>query len=171
MSNTPETDACQKLKDIIGDEYVSVEFARKLERERDKYQEQADALVDRLGQTQERMIDAERQRDEVSKAFVMAVDEMVQVQSQLREAKRELDEAREETVRTLNFMDHGFATAQKELTSVTEQRDKLAAVLQKIRDGYGGQLAAPNCCEDCDFLLPIDEALQFLTNFPQTPAK
>ena len=143
MSNTPESDACQKLKDMIGDEYVSVEFARKLERE----------------------------RDEARNAFVMAIDEMVQAQSQLREVKREFDEAREETVRTLNFMDHGFATAQKELTSVTEQRDKLAAVLQKIRDGYGGQLAAPNCCEDCDFLLPIDEALQFLTNFPQTPAK
>jgi multidrug resistance efflux pump len=105
----------------------------------------------------------ERKRDEALNAFIMTVDEMVQAQSQLREAKRELDEAREETVRTLNFMDHGFATAQKELTSVTEQRDKLAAVLQKIRDGYGGQLAAPNCCEDCDFLLPIDEALQSLT--------
>ena len=102
MSDTPETDAKQKLKDIIGDEYVFVEFARKLERERDRYQNQADALVDHLGQTQERMIDAER------------------------------------------------------------QRDRLAAVLQKIRDGYGGQLAAPNCCEDCDFLLPIDEALQSL---------
>ena len=45
---------------------------------------------------------------------------------------------------------------ERELTAITEQRDKLAAVLQKIRDGYGGQLAGPNCCEDCDFLLPID---------------
>jgi hypothetical protein len=42
---------------------------------------------------------------------------------------------------------------------VTEQRDRLAAVLQRIRDGYGGQVASPNCCEDCDYLLPIDEAL------------
>ena len=32
---TPETDAKQKLKDMIGDEYVSTDFARKLERERD----------------------------------------------------------------------------------------------------------------------------------------
>jgi hypothetical protein len=39
------------------------------------------------------------------------------------------------------------------------QRDRLAAVLQRIRDGYGGQVASPNCCEDCDYLLPIDEAL------------
>jgi hypothetical protein len=45
------------------------------------------------------------------------------------------------------------------LATVTEQRDRLAAVLQRIRDGYGGQAATPNCCEDCDFLIPIDEAL------------
>jgi len=77
--------------------------------ERDSNQEQADALVDRLGATQERMINAER-----------------------------------------------------ELTGVTEQRDRLAAVLQRIRDGYGGQAAAPDCCEDCEFLIPIDEALQSL---------
>ena len=44
-----------------------------------------------------------------------------------------------------------------------EQRDRLALVLQRIRDGYGGQVASPNCCEDCDFLIPIDEALQSLT--------
>ena len=30
---TPRTDAKQKLKDIIGDEYVAVDFARQLERE------------------------------------------------------------------------------------------------------------------------------------------
>jgi len=30
---TPRVDARQTLKDIIGDEYVSVDFARKLERE------------------------------------------------------------------------------------------------------------------------------------------
>ena len=35
--------------------------------ERDKYQEQADALVDRLGVTQERMINAERERDRLLK--------------------------------------------------------------------------------------------------------
>jgi len=37
-----------------------------------------------------------------------------------------------------------------------QQRDRLAAVLQRIRDGYGGQVASPNCCEDCEYLLPID---------------
>jgi len=54
------------------------------------------------------------------------------------------------------------------LDTVTEQRDRLAAVLQRIRDGYGGQAAAPDCCEDCEFLIPIDEALQSL-NQPTEP--
>ena len=138
MSNTPETDAKQKLKDMIGDEYVSADFARKLERE----------------------------RDEARNAFIMAVDEMVQVQSKLREAKIEWDEARD-TVATMEIR-HAAAMfhAQRvvdDANQLREQRDKLAAVLRKIRDGYGGQLAGPNCCEDCDFLLPIDEALQPLT--------
>lgn len=85
MSNTPETDHLEEC-DYRG--FVS--FLRD-ERERDEYREQTDALVDRLGATQERMIDAERERDEARNAFVMAIDEMVLVQSQLREVKREFD--------------------------------------------------------------------------------
>jgi hypothetical protein len=52
-----------------------------------------------------------------------------------------------------------YIQASEYIKELTEQRDRLAAVLQRIRDGYGGQVASPNCCEDCDFLLPIDEAL------------
>jgi hypothetical protein len=63
MSDTPETDAFQKTDQCAYDSMWRG-FARKLERERDKYQEQADALVDRLGATQEKMFDAERERDE-----------------------------------------------------------------------------------------------------------
>ncbi len=48
---------------------------------------------------------------------------------------------------------------ERERDEARGQRDRLAAVLQRIRDGYGGQAATPNCCEDCDFLIPIDEAL------------
>ena len=40
--------------------------------------------------------------------------------------ERERDEAREETIRTREFMDHGFAKARDELAAVTEQRDRLA---------------------------------------------
>jgi len=50
----------------------------------------------------------------------------------------------------------------RKIAAVSEQRDRLAVVLQRIRDGYGGQIASPNCCEDCDYLLPIDKALQSL---------
>jgi len=51
---------------------------------------------------------------------------------------------------------------QERMIDAERQRDRLAAVLQRIRDGYGGQAATPNCCEDCDFLIPIDEALATL---------
>ena len=47
------------------------------------------------------------------------------------------------------------------------ERDRLAAILKGIRNGYGGQVASPDCCEDCDFLIKIDEALKFLTNQPK----
>ena len=79
MSNTPETDQleeCDQYK--VDEDYAEynayrrmVEHARKLERQRDRYRDQADALVDRLGQTQERMIDAERQRDRLAEALRM----------------------------------------------------------------------------------------------------
>jgi hypothetical protein len=102
---------------------------RDVERERDRYREQADALVDRLGVTQERMIDAERQRDEVSNAFVMAVDEMVKVQSRLREAKREFDKLAEalRMITTFDYTDlqcdngHGArSVATEALQSLTQ---------------------------------------------------
>ena len=52
----------------------------------------------------------------------------------------------------------------RELTTITEQRDRLAEVLQSIRSGYGGQMTDPDCgCEDCKFLINMDEALQYLT--------
>jgi hypothetical protein len=55
-----------------------------------------------------------------------------------------------------------------ELTAVTEQRDRLADIVKKIRAGYGGQLVDPDCdCSDCKFLRPIDEALQSLTTNSQ----
>jgi len=51
------------------------------------------------------------------------------------------------------------------LAAVTEQRDRLATILQNIRSGYGGQIPDPTCdCGDCEFLIKIDNALQYLTN-------
>lgn len=38
--------------------------------------------------------------------------------------------------------------------------DRLAALLQRNRDQYGGQLIDSDCdCSDCEYLGPIDEAL------------
>jgi hypothetical protein len=64
VSDTPETDAEKFFSDHHGYCVVFAEHAEDLERERDKYQEQADALLIQLGATQERMIDAERERNE-----------------------------------------------------------------------------------------------------------
>jgi hypothetical protein len=53
---------------------------------------------------------------------------------------------------------------ERERDEARQQRDRMATVLQSIRDGYGGQITDPDCnCEDCEFLTPIDEALQSLT--------
>jgi len=43
---TPRTDAKQKLKDIIGDEYVAVDFARQLERELTAAREELDKAIE-----------------------------------------------------------------------------------------------------------------------------
>jgi len=54
--------------------------------------------------------------------------------------------------------------ALEQLTAVTEQRDRLATILQNIRSGYGGQIPIPACdCGDCELLITIDNALQYIT--------
>jgi hypothetical protein len=54
---------------------------------------------------------------------------------------------------------------ERERDKAREQRDKLAEVLRNIRAGYGGQITDPDCgCDDCEFLIKIDTALQSLTN-------
>ena len=74
MSNTPETDDELNYNAFgfytmggLPTDAVSVEFARNLERERDKYQEQVDTLIIHLGCIQERMFDAERERDKLKR--------------------------------------------------------------------------------------------------------
>jgi len=72
-----------------------------------------------------------------------------------RGLERERDEARKETKRTREFMDHGFAVAQAELTTVTEQRDRLAEAIRKHKDTFQFAL------DFCD--VELYEALQYLT--------
>ena len=72
---TPETDAAERCIDEIPQfPFVSSNFARRLERERDNYSEQADGYLVRLGETQERMIDAIRELDEMTLRWERAND-------------------------------------------------------------------------------------------------
>jgi len=96
MTDTPETDgewnrlACQDHPEF---ERNLAEFARQLERERDEARDQLDQIILRLGETQERMIDAERQRDE---ARVLA-DRLAALLQRTCEALAAWKEARSET--------------------------------------------------------------------------
>ena len=81
-----------------------------------------------------------------------------------QQLERERDEAREE----IEMLGIRYAAAETHhetnMQEVTEQRDRMAEVLQEIRSGYGGQMTDPECgCEDCEFLIEIDTALQSLT--------
>ena len=60
MSDTPETDAAEVvLSPLEGDKWVRADIVRKLERERNMYQRKLAYLIERLAETQVRMITAE----------------------------------------------------------------------------------------------------------------
>jgi len=68
---TPRTDASVKRHNLCrlsGNDLVYADFPRQLERELAAVTEQRDYMTLRLGETQERMIDAERQRDRLAEA-------------------------------------------------------------------------------------------------------
>ena len=81
------------------------------------------------------------------------------------EARELLREIRDDEVNAQDECDKFLRDhVPSELSKVTEQRNRLANVLQNIRSGYGGQITDPDCgCEDCEFLIKIDKALQFQT--------
>jgi hypothetical protein len=122
---------------------VEGDFARQLERELTAVTEQRDeayAMLCRIARKGEFM-DMEGQR-------LVVFDWLAR-----RHISSENDKC--DTPRTHN---------ENKLATVTEQRDRLADIVKKIRAGYGGQLVDPDCdCSDCEFLRPIDEALQSLT--------
>jgi hypothetical protein len=181
MSDTPETDEAQ-----FGTGRVSVDFARRLERQRNETSHNLASIVaailkrdgrdvfdmsatDRLAELHA----AERQRNEAVDNYETAVLREHRMQEQRDEALNDLEFRRElykvqevYLEKAREERDELRETAERyrlEANAMMMQRDRLAAVLQRIRDGYGGQVASPNCCEDCDYLLPIDEALQSLT--------
>jgi hypothetical protein len=81
------------------------------------------------------------------------------------EARELLREIRDDEVNAQDECDKFLRDhVPSELSKVTEQRDRLAKILHNIRSGYGGQIPDPDChCGDCEFLIKIDTALQFLT--------
>lgn len=169
MNNTPETDAAERESiaayiEVYGPNSMfpcdGYDLARKLERERDEaIQARKQSAAEWLEITtlaDNRSTRAKRERDDARER----ADTMFAKHADI------LDNARSE--REVALQCHRWVYEEhkrtiKELIAVTEQRDRLAEALRNIRAGYGGQIAAPNCCEDCDFLIPIDEAIQYLT--------
>jgi hypothetical protein len=105
MNDTPETDDQPIIYALNELEYqvlcVDLEFARKLERERDEAIRARDVAL-KVAHTYdeahtkacESWAQAERERDEAREAFVIATDQMVIAQGKVREANKERDEAR-----------------------------------------------------------------------------
>jgi len=83
---------------------------------------------------------------------------------QTLELERELTATMVAAYQVMDAIRIGTRLINNDLKAVTEQRDRLAEVLRNIRAGYGGQITDPDCgCDDCEFLIQIDTALQSLT--------
>lgn len=130
MSDTPETDDELNYNAFgfytmggLPTDAVCVDFARNLERERDRYQEQADALVDRLGVTREKMFDAERERDSAIKNASNNLHHYVKANLRVEEIKSERDEA----VRACEIWQDGHSR-------IVEDRDYWRAEAERWRD-------------------------------------
>ena len=80
-----------------------------------------------------------------------------------RKLERERNDAIEVMNRTRDNSGQIIASQANENIILTQQRDRLAVALRRVRDGYGGQITDPDCgCDDCVYLRPIDAALQSL---------
>ena len=76
-----------------------------------------------------------------------------------RKLERERDEARGQLRKAQVENDHNWQ-AMNLYEAERVLADRLAALLQRDRDGHGGQVVDPECeCCDCKWLKPIDEAL------------
>jgi transcription elongation factor GreA-like protein len=94
------------------------------------------------------------------KDYVKLERELISITEQRDELLRYNEAFRKETLICADC----DAIRKEEYDQAIEQRDRLADIVKKIRAEYGGQLVGTDCdCSDCEFLRPIDEALQSLT--------
>jgi acyl-CoA reductase-like NAD-dependent aldehyde dehydrogenase len=140
-TDTPRTDdqSVRYYDDATGKriEYVPSRFARQLERE--------------LASAQ-----AEKEKWEQ-----IACDKLIEVCMQIEE-KKIVTEQRDRLAKACDQYSEDEILCK--LQEITEQRDRLAVVVQGIRSGFGGQIPDPTCdCGDCEFLIKIDNALQYIT--------
>jgi hypothetical protein len=173
-TDTPETDAeTWKAGDLRIGSKVCADFARKLERERDELKRwtSVNGVIDLQRERDEAREETIRTREFMDYGFAKAQEELTDMTAQ----RDGIDSMYQKIIKEVLECDPIPACKREDdhleppwevIARIREQRDRLAAVLQRIRDGYGGQVASPNCCEDCDYLLPIDEALQSLTPKP-----
>ena len=135
-----------------------VQLARQLESERDEMKEQCDLLTEQLDFQR----NLSREYVDLNTGWRNKWECAVELAAL---ASVERDEARDHIEHMKKYCMVQVGALQKQTCArmlAESQRDTLAEALRNIRDGYGGQAAAPDCCEDCDFLIPIDEALATL---------
>jgi hypothetical protein len=107
MSDTPETDAAQ-----FGTGRVSVDFARRLERERDEAREALEFRRELYKVQEERLESAMRERDEareelkhITEYGTEEINASVELRQKLAAALIERDEAREEIQKLQEWID------------------------------------------------------------------
>ena len=144
MSDTPETDEELAYRAFgfytmggLPTEAIKPSFARELERERDRYQDQADALVEQLIATQERMIDAERERDAAQKAMGDARDVLLDAMPDANAPTKILAEMivaeRNEARSDLEFRRGLYKLQTEQLNNANLRVERTRAYLEEIK--------------------------------------
>ena len=168
MNDTPtlETDAKQKLKDIIGDEYVSAYFARRLERQRDEAREalKTGGMLNIIDRAAHERAAAIRERDEARETLAELRASVLDLSHpNIKMILSERDEAREEVGQLKSRLTQtmGAVTISRNgyVQELEQQRDRLAEALLELRNSESFSL----CGAAYEI---IEQALQSLTSKP-----